>query len=124
MRRTPGNLDSALQTLREESPTPSAVEHAKAALRKPKRVVTLAPKLAGAAGVLAALAIFWPREVNATWQETIKRSANAPAVHRIEHGKTGTPVYEVWRDGSKRAMYIRDAKGNLVCEQRCDGKRR
>lgn len=123
MPQIPVNLESATQSLREETPSPHAAAKIRRALdarptRTPRYAFALATVLAG---TIAATAL-WPHEVRASWLQSIEITKNATTVHRVEMDGDRT-MYELWQQGAKRAFYVRDRQGRLITEQRSDGKR-
>jgi hypothetical protein len=123
MSRTHVNLESAIETLREASPSADAAVRIRRRLEGPGSRLRLAPVFGVAGIAVIALAALWPREVSASWLETLERTKSAPAVHRVErHGDD--VFYELWQDGDKRATYFQDLHQVLRGENRTDGKRR
>ncbi|HVT13810.1 MAG TPA: hypothetical protein VHE55_16225 [Fimbriimonadaceae bacterium] len=124
MRLNPVNLDSALETLREERPREEAVRKTREFLTAPPRRSVLVPRLTLGALAAIAIVVFYPRATaSLAWSQAVKSSSEVYVMHRVEHNRAGVVTFEVWQDGHKKAMVLRDKEGRVACEMRNDEHR-
>lgn len=117
MPQIPVNLNSAIETLKEEMPSEEARARASQALSTRRPRASWIPRLAlvgGAIGVAMAI-ILWPRPtLGSPWSVAALQTANVPASHRIERSATGETLMEIWQEGGKMAMTAHDPKTRRV----------
>lgn len=122
MPQIPVNLDSAIATLKEETPSSTARTNARRLLTDVRPTRLLFPRLALAAVVASAAVaiVLWPRPtLSAPWSVAAKQTANVWASHRVERNAQGVVVMEIWQEGDKLAMTAMDGKtGRPLIEMR------
>lgn len=123
----PADLESMIEALRQELPSPEQVYRAHRRM-KPRRTSRSSLSVRLALAGLAAGAItyvVWPREsTGSAWARTLESMNDASIVHTVSYASNGAVASESWISGHKRAIVMYSPKDHSVwSEQRTDGLR-